>query len=55
VEGSCEHGNEPSVSIKYWGISLVTERLLVPHDGLSLMKLNSSNLLFSTCLYSELI
>jgi hypothetical protein len=28
VAGSCERGNEPSGSIKRWGISWVAERLL---------------------------
>jgi hypothetical protein len=32
VEGSCEHGNEPSGSIKCWE---VLEQLATPQEGLS--------------------
>jgi hypothetical protein len=35
VEGSCEHGNEPSGSVKMSGNSSVAERLLDPEEGLS--------------------
>jgi hypothetical protein len=31
--GFCEHGNEPSVSVKKWGISLLAERLLAFREG----------------------
>jgi hypothetical protein len=31
VEGSCEHGNEPSGTIKCWEILLVAEQLAGYH------------------------
>jgi hypothetical protein len=40
VEGSCEHGNKLSVSIKMCGISLVTEQILA-FEGLSSLELAS--------------
>jgi hypothetical protein len=41
VEGSCEHGKEPSGSIKRWEI-LESERLAASQDRLSSMELISS-------------
>jgi hypothetical protein len=38
VEGSCEHGNEPSGSIKLLETSLVAERLAASQEGLSSME-----------------
>jgi hypothetical protein len=37
VESSCEHGNEPSVSIKCWGSSEVAAQLAASQEGLSFM------------------
>jgi hypothetical protein len=37
VEGSCEHGNEPSGSIKCWVISCVAAQLPACQEGLSSM------------------
>jgi len=31
MAGSCEHENEPSVSIKFWGISSPVDNLLPSH------------------------
>jgi hypothetical protein len=39
VEGSCEHGNELSGSIKYWGNFLVAAQLAASQEGLSFMEL----------------
>jgi hypothetical protein len=39
VEGSCEHGNEPSGSIKCWGNSLVAAQLVASQEGLNSMEL----------------
>jgi hypothetical protein len=38
VEGSCEHGNEYSGSIKFWEISRAAEQLEASQEGLSFMK-----------------
>jgi hypothetical protein len=35
VEGSSEHGNEPSGPIKHWEILGVAERLAASQEGLS--------------------
>jgi hypothetical protein len=45
VEGSCEHSNEPSGSIKILGSSRVAAQLAVSQEGLSTMKL-----VFRSCL-----
>ena len=37
VEGSCEHGNESSGSIKCCKILIITERLAASQEGLSSM------------------
>jgi hypothetical protein len=39
VESSCEHGNEPSVSIKCWKHFCVAERLAASQAILSSMEL----------------
>jgi hypothetical protein len=39
LEGSCEHGNELSVSKKILGSSWVDERLAASQEGLSSMEL----------------
>jgi hypothetical protein len=41
VEGSCQHGSEPSGSIKYLEILGVAERLAVSQEELSSMELVS--------------
>jgi hypothetical protein len=41
VEGSCEHGNKPSVSIKYWEVLAIAAQLMASQEGLSSMKLVS--------------
>jgi hypothetical protein len=38
-EGSCEHGNEPSGSIKCWEILRVAPQLAASQEGLSCMEL----------------
>jgi hypothetical protein len=38
VAGFCEHGNEPSGSIKGGGISSLAERLLASEEGLGSME-----------------
>jgi hypothetical protein len=35
VEGSCEHGNEPSGSIKCWEVLEVAAQLVASLEGLS--------------------
>jgi hypothetical protein len=35
VEGSCEHGDEPSVSLKLLGISRKAAQLAASQEGLS--------------------
>jgi hypothetical protein len=37
VEGSCEHGNEPSGSIKFWEVVSVASQLVASQEGLSSM------------------
>jgi hypothetical protein len=37
VEGSCEHGNEPSGSIKRWEVLGVPAQLAASQEGLSSM------------------
>jgi hypothetical protein len=39
VEGSCEHGNEPSGSIKCWGNSCVAAQLAASQKELGSMEL----------------
>jgi hypothetical protein len=39
MEGSCEHGNEPSGYVKMLGNSRVAERLAVSEEGLGSMEL----------------
>jgi hypothetical protein len=39
VEGSYEHGNEPSVSMKFWEALGVAEQLAASQEGTSSMKL----------------
>jgi hypothetical protein len=41
VEGPCEHGNEPSGSIKCRGNSSVAAQLTASQEGLSSMELGS--------------
>jgi hypothetical protein len=38
VEGSCEHGNEPSGSIKCWEVLRVAAQLVASQEGLNTMK-----------------
>jgi hypothetical protein len=40
VEGSCEHGNEPSDSIKMLGNSLVSAKLAASPEERSFLKLD---------------
>jgi hypothetical protein len=35
VEGCCEHGDEPSGSLKLLGITLMAAQLAAPQEGLS--------------------
>jgi hypothetical protein len=35
VEGSCEHGDEPSGSLKHWEVSECGAQLAVSQEGLS--------------------
>jgi hypothetical protein len=39
VEGSCEHGNEPSGYIQFWKNSGVAERLTASHEALRYVEL----------------
>jgi hypothetical protein len=41
VEGSCEHGNELSSSMKCWKFFLVAPQIAASQEGLSYMKLVS--------------
>jgi hypothetical protein len=41
MAGSCEHGNQLSVSIKLCGISLVSEQILGFEEGLNSLELAS--------------
>jgi hypothetical protein len=42
MASSYERGNEPSYSVKRWGISLLAERLLASQEGLCSMELITS-------------
>jgi hypothetical protein len=49
VADACEHGNEPSGSIKCWKESRVTEQVVISHERLNSMELvrllvNSTNI-----------
>jgi hypothetical protein len=41
VEGPCEHGNEPSGSITFWGNFLAAAQLAASQEGLSSIELVS--------------
>jgi hypothetical protein len=41
MAGSCEHGNERSVSFDCWGMSRFPDQLLVCQDGLGSFELLS--------------
>jgi hypothetical protein len=54
VGGSCEHGNELTRSIKYWGNFLIAEQL-VDFEGLSSVDCRGSNSAVDRgCVYSLL-
>jgi hypothetical protein len=55
MKGSCEHGNEPSGSIKILGNSSVTAKLAASQEGLSPMQLVFELFGFSFLIYVHVL
>jgi hypothetical protein len=47
VEGSCEHGDEPSGSIKFCDVLEFVAQLEASHIGLSFIELGSLTMIFN--------
>jgi hypothetical protein len=50
MEGSCEHGNEHSGSIKCWEISGVSAQIAASQEGLISVKLDTGYTIIETVL-----